>query len=153
MITIRDISLDDNLHDIAAEINSAAWDEDNDLVEFDADSLQFYLERQDTVFLVCFEETAAGRVLLGMASARVEVKPYAREFWLYVDEVDVCADQRKKGAGRQIMQHLISLAAERGCTEVWLGTEFDNFPANALYHSLDPDDTGSVIGYTWETDE
>jgi aminoglycoside 6'-N-acetyltransferase I len=81
------------------------------------------------------------------------MKPYGKELWLYVDEVDVCANQRKKGAGKLIMQTLIEMAKSVGCEEVWLGTEVENAPANALYRSLDPDEVSTVIGYTYETDE
>ena len=73
-----------------------------------------------------------------------------KERWLYVDEVDVCADQRQKGAGKAIMEKLIALAETADCEEVWLGTEADNLAANALYRSLDPDDIGEVVGYTFE---
>ena len=47
---------------------------------------------------------------------------------------------------------LIEFAEQSGCEEVWLGTEVENAPANALYQSLDPDDVANVIGYTYETD-
>ena len=90
---------------------------------------------------------------MGMASGRFEIKPYGQERWLYVDEVDVCADQRQKGAGKAIMQRLIELAEQAGCEELWLGTEVDNAAANALYRSLQPDDVSQVVGYTFETDE
>ena len=88
-----------------------------------------------------------------MASSRIEIKPYDQELWLYVDEVDVCSDQRQKGAGKAIMSKLIEIAKDKGCEEVWLGTEVDNLPANALYRLLDPDDVANVVGYTFETDE
>jgi ribosomal protein S18 acetylase RimI-like enzyme len=83
----------------------------------------------------------------------MEIKPYDKERWLYVDEVDVCSEQRKKGAGKAIMRKLIEIAEDTGCDEVWLGTEVDNQPANALYRSLDPDEVEQFIGYTYETDE
>ena len=65
----------------------------------------------------------------------------------------MCADQRKKGAGKAMMNKLIEIARAQGCEELWLGTEVDNSPANALYKSLDPDDVAQVVGYTFETDE
>ncbi len=89
---------------------------------------------------------------LGIASARLEIKPYDKMRWLYVDEVDVCADQRKKGAGKAIMRKLIEIARDTGCEEVWLGTEVDNQAVNALYRSLDPDDVAQVIGYAYKMD-
>ena len=148
---IRQITAADDLTRITDQINRCAWDEDNEISEYDANSLASYLERQDTVFVVCWEDEAE-QVLLGMASSRIEIKPYAGERWLYVDEVDVSAAHRRKGAGKQIMQFLIDFAEDNNCEEVWLGTEADNEPAKALYRSLDPDDVADVVGFTWETD-
>ena len=153
MIRVVEVTLTDDLDSIVAEINAAEWDEDNAISPYDGDSLRAYLERQDSVFVACHETGGEAPVLMGMASGRIEMKPYQRELWLYVDEVDVCVNQRQKGAGKQIMKFLIDLAERRGCDEVWLGTEFDNEPAIALYRSLDPDDVAEVVGFTWETDE
>ena len=147
------VSLADDLGKLVAEINAASWEESNEISPYDADSLSAYLERQDTVFVACHSNQEGTGCLLGIASARFELKPYAGERWLYVDEVDVCADQRRNGAGAALMRKLIELAQIEGCEEVWLGTEVDNKPANALYRSLAPDDVSAVIGYTYETDE
>ena len=144
------VSASDDLAAIVADINKAQWDEANALPEFDEDSLRAYLQRQDTIFLTCYDSDG---VLMGIASSRVEMKAYNQELWLYVDEVDVCADQRQKGAGKAIMESLIDIAEENDCEELWLGTEVDNHPANALYRALDPDDVAEVVGYTWETDD
>jgi len=70
-----------------------------------------------------------------------------------VDELDVCANQRKRGAGTAIMQKLLEHAENAGCEEVWLGTEVDNTAANALYSSLNPDEVEQFIGYTYELDD
>ena len=142
-------------HDLAKlveEINRSAWDERNEMSTYDEGALRAYLDRQDTVFVACFEAAPLRSKLMGMGSARLELKPYGHERWLYVDEVDVCADQRQKGAGKRIMQKLIEIAEKRGCDEVWLGAEVGNDPANALYRSLHPDDVSEVVGYTFETD-
>ncbi len=141
-----------DLERLVKEINCAAWDEANEMSEYDRDSLLAYLNRQDTLFITCLEVNESNRTLLGMASSRIEIKPYGKELWLYVDEVDVCADQRQKGVGKKIMQYLIDYAEVKGCEEVWLGTELDNHPANALYKSLDPDDVSDIVGYTYEMD-
>ena len=143
------ITLADDLVRLVDDINQASWDEANEISTYDEHSLKVYLERQDTLFVACYEE----EVLMGMASCRIEIKPYGEELWLYVDEVDVCADQRQKGAGKSIMKKLIAIAEAEGCEEVWLGTEVDNTPANALYKSLKPDDIAAVVGYTFETDD
>lgn len=149
----KEITLDDDLYSLVGEINNASWDEANVMSKYDYESLKRYLERADTIFIACHERSEQGAVLLGIASSRIEMKPYGMELWLYVDEIDVCVDQRQKGAGKLIMQTLIGIAEREGCEEVWLGAEVENASANALYRSLDPDEVTKVIGYTYETNE
>jgi ribosomal protein S18 acetylase RimI-like enzyme len=151
MLRVSQITLEDDLDGLVDQINKAVWDDANDMAVYDTDSLRAYLERQDTILIACHEQTDAGSVLMGIASSRLELKPYDKERWLYVDEVDVCVDQRKKGAGKLIMKTLIKIAEDRGCLEVWLGTEVDNDAANALYRSLGPDDESRFVGYAFET--
>ncbi len=152
MIVVERVGADDNLQVLVDEINAAAWDDANEISVYTVDALAAYLGRADTVFIACHESRGGARTLLGMASARIEMKPYEHELWLYVDEVDVCADQRQRGAGKALMSKLLEIARDGGCVEVWLGTEVDNEPANALYRALDPDDVDAVVGYTYETD-
>ncbi len=153
MIAVRIITIDDNLPQLVEEINQASWDDANEMSKFDVEALAAYLKRQDTLFVACHDIAENDRTLLGIASSRLEMKPYDNARWLYVDEVDVCADQRKKGAGKAIMRKLIEIANDTDCKEVWLGTEVDNHAANALYRTLDPDEIAHVIGYTYETDK
>ena len=153
MIVVEIISKDDDLTKLAEEINSAQWDEANEISQYDTAALWEYLNHQGTVFLACHEVVEGGKTLLGIASSRIEIKPYGRERWLYVDEVDVCADQRRRGAGKAMMKRLFEIAADADCEEVWLGTEVTNGAANALYRSLGPDEVDQVIGYTYELDD
>ncbi len=150
MIIAERITSDHDLDRLAGEINRASWDDANDMTAYDAEALAAHLDRQDTVFIACHQVGGPFRTLLGIASGRVEIKPYDHERWLYVDEVDVAVDQRRKGAARAIMQELFGIAKGAGCVEVWLGTELDNEPANALYASLDPSECETFVGYTWE---
>ncbi|TGD76236.1 GNAT family N-acetyltransferase [Mangrovimicrobium sediminis] len=140
------VTICDDLDHLVQQINCASWDDSNEVCEYDVESMKEYLQRQDTVFVACHDTEGT---LLGIASSRIEIKPYGRELWLYVDEVDVCSDKRRKGAAKLIMQTLIGIARTRGCKELWLGAEVDNMPANALYHSLHPDQVASVVGYTY----
>lgn len=151
-MNVKAVTLEDDLDKIVANINASSWDSANEISGYTASSLRAYLEREDTIFLACYETAWADSALLGIASSRIEIKPYGKERWLYVDEVDVCADKRQKGVGKFIMQKLMEIAKDEGCEEIWLGTEADNRPANALYRSLNPDDIAKVIGYTYETD-
>ena len=153
MIHVSLITRADDLSKIVDEINHASWDRANEMSVYDVESLFTYLERQDTLFVTCHDIASEPRTLLGIASARIEIKPYGRELWLYVDEVDVCSDQRRKGAGKAIMQKLIEIANEKRCEEVWLGAEVANMAANALYLSLKPDEVTQVVGYTFAINE
>jgi ribosomal protein S18 acetylase RimI-like enzyme len=147
------IKLEDDLPALVHDINSAQWDVANEMTEYKAEDLADYLRRQDTVFIACYDTESRHRSLLGIASARIQIKPYDKELWLYIDEVDVCADQRQKGAGKAMMRALIAIARENGCQEVWLGTEVDNTSANALYKSLKPDEIEQFVGYSYRVDE
>jgi ribosomal protein S18 acetylase RimI-like enzyme len=149
MLIVSVITIHDDLQRLVNEINQASWDDANDMSDYEALALQAYLEREDTLFVAC-HDVDGDRTLLGIASSRLEVKPYDGSRWLYVDEVDVCADQRRKGAGKAIMRKLIEFAEAAGCEEVWLGTEVDNHAANALYRSLDPAEAEKFMGYTFE---
>lgn len=153
MIIVKLITTDDDLSQLVDEINQAVWDNTNDMSVYDVDALTAYINRQDTLFIACHDTTEVGRTLMGMASARLEIKPYNSARWLYVDEVDVCSDQRKKGAGKALMRKLIELAAKAGCDDVWLGTESDNHAANALYRSLEPSDVAQIVAYTYNAQE
>lgn len=150
MINVNILTPSANLSQIVHEINHASWDRANEMSVYDVESLSAYLARQDTVFVTCYDSSSDLPTLLGMASARIEIKPYGKELWLYVDEVDVCADQRRKGAGKAMMRKLLAIADEKGCAEVWLGAEAENTAANALYLSLEPDEVSQVVGYTFE---
>jgi len=153
MIDVNIITPSDDLRKIVHEINHASWDSANEMSVYDVESLSTYLEREDTLFITCHNISSDPPTLLGIASSRIEIKPYGKELWLYVDEVDVCSDQRRKGAGKAMMQKLIEIANEKGCEEVWLGAEVENMAANALYRSLKPATVSRVVGYTFEINE
>ena len=149
MIKAEQITPTHDLQRLVTEINEGSWDDANDMTPYDSDELAAYLDREDTVFVACHQVDGPSRTLLGIASGRVETKPYDRERWLFVDEVDVVVDHRRKGVGRTIMERLFAIAGQAGCVEVWLGTEVDNHPANGLYGSLDPTERETFIGYAW----
>ena len=152
MITVSVITINDDLKQLVEEINQASWDDADDMSLFDVDALSAYLESQGTRFVACHDIVDGDRTLFGIASARLEMKPYDKTRWLYVDEVDVCTNQRQKGAGKAMMRKLIEIAKIANCKEVWLGTELDNHAANALYNSLNPDEVAQFIGYAYEID-
>ena len=148
-IEIRRITRLDDLKALVTLINRAEWDKDNDIDPYSVAALEAYLSKEDTVFVVA-TTTEGEQELVGMASGRIELKPYDQLKWLYIDEVDTCASQRRRGVGKALMVRLLDIARESDCKEVWLGTESTNVAANALYKSLVPDEVDQVVGYLFE---
>lgn len=153
MFVVNEITKTDDIEQLVTEINQSAWDDANEMSHYDVESLSAYLNRQDTIFLACHDTESTPPTLLGLASSRLEIKPYGKELWLYVDEVDVCADQRRKGVGTMLMAKFMEIAKEKGCEEIWLGAEAENAAADALYRSLKPNHIADVIGYTYAVEK
>jgi aminoglycoside 6'-N-acetyltransferase I len=77
---------------------------------------------------------ADGQVV-GMASA-VECLHPDKLPQLFINEVGVSPEYRRRGIGRRLVLALMDLGRERGCEAAWVGTEADNLPARACYRSL-----------------
>ena len=150
---VKLITTKDDLPLLVSQINAAQWDEVNEIQQYNADALRAYLERADTVFVACFLHSDEETVFAGMASARLEHKPYDDTRWLYIDEVDTCSNLRKRGVGTAMMNKLKAIADDLDCDEIWLGADRDNTDANTFYESLKPDSIDPVVGYTFELEE
>jgi ribosomal protein S18 acetylase RimI-like enzyme len=144
-LTVRRITVSDDMDLLAGDINAAEWDDENDMGDYSAGSLAAFVADKHRVLVVA---RCAGQ-LAGIASAAVQLKPYENQFWLYVDEVDVAVNYRKQGVGKAMMSELLRIGDKHDCTELWLGTEQDNGPAMKLYQSLDPDETEPFVGFTF----
>ncbi|PWW10109.1 GNAT family N-acetyltransferase [Mangrovibacter plantisponsor] len=145
----RIFSLGDDLEKIISDINNASWDASNQIFGYSESALRNYLSMEGVIFLSCYSSGGNDEKLLGISSSRIEMKPYNNDCWLYIDEIDVCMDQRQKGVGKFIMQKLLQLAREHNCKEVWLGAESENHAANMLYNSMNPDEVSEIIGYSY----
>ena len=86
-----------------------------------------------------------GRVI-GKSSAIVHKRPDKPDE-LYLDEIDVIPEHRRRGIAKKILDHMLVLADERGCEECWLGTEKDNIAARKLYESNGAKAEGIVLYY------
>ena len=146
---VKEIKASDDLEKLILDINSASWDESNDIQCYSVSSLIAYLERKDTWFLACYLECDGQNTLLGIASARLEWKPYADRPWLYVDEIDTCCNHRRKGVATELMLTFFNLAKDKDCEVVWLGAESTNLAAQKLYQSLKPQNAELFVGYTF----
>lgn len=73
-------------------------------------------------------------LVVGKATAMVHRRP-DKEDELYLDEIDVIPDLRRKGIAKMMLEKVLEMADAWGCEECWLGTEKDNIPARKLYES------------------
>lgn len=67
---------------------------------------------------------------------------------LYVDEVGVTSRFQRQGIAKQMMEEMLVWGRERGCEEVWLGTEPENVPARALYARFA--EAEPIMMYQWD---
>ncbi len=146
-IEITKVSPEDDLVELIDQINSAQWSAANEIAEgeYTVEGLHRYLQQSGHLFL-CARTNGK---FAGMAAAAILDKAYANSRWLYVDELDVAADCRRLGVGTALMRYLLSLAREKRCVELWLGTETDNLAAKALYESLKPSEIEPFVGFNY----
>lgn len=146
MINIKRVSAQDDLNKIISDIQKAKWVEASEISpeDYSFEHLISFLSNIESVFVVAY----CNKQFAGMASAKLLNKPNG-DIWLYIDEVDVCEDKQRQGVGKELITYLLKFAQESDCDEVWIGTEVDNIPANALYNSLNPSEIQKCIGYTY----
>src|SRR5918911_972428 len=72
------------------------------------------------------------------------------EMFLY--ELGVDEAFRRQGIGRQLTESLATLAHERGCYGMWVGTEPDNVAALATYRSAGATSSDPFVVLTWDFD-
>ena len=73
--------------------------------------------------------------VVGFASAIHYIHP-DKDPELWVNEVGVLDDVRRKGIAKKLVGRLLGLGSELGCKEAWVFTEGDNDPAIGLYESV-----------------
>jgi ribosomal protein S18 acetylase RimI-like enzyme len=146
VLTVKRIGEQDDLAGLVADINGAHWDDANDMGAYQVTDLAAYLRRTDTAFFACYQ----GARFLGMGSGRLEMKPYDRARWFYLDELDVVVNGRRQGAGSALLEAFLAHAEALGCEELWLGTELQNDAARALYDAAGPQERASFLGYTFK---
>ncbi len=86
---------------------------------------------------------------VGFASATILLHP-DKPPHLFLQELGVDEDHRRRGVATKIMETAIAFAGEMDLLPLWLAAEADDDQANTFYRSL-PDKTerGSIV-YEWE---
>ena len=92
--------------------------------------------------------TQAGRVV-GFASGAILRHP-DKPPSLFVNEVSVAEDMRRRGIATELCQRLLAEARGRRLRGIWLATEDHNTAARALYRGLEARETAGIVVYDWE---
>jgi aminoglycoside 6'-N-acetyltransferase I len=74
-------------------------------------------------------------VVVGFASAVHYVHP-DKPPQLWINEVGVSPSHLRQGIATRVLNALLSVGRELGCTEAWVLTSETNAPARALYQSI-----------------
>jgi ribosomal-protein-alanine N-acetyltransferase len=69
------------------------------------------------------------------------------EMFLY--ELSVHPEHRKRGVGRALVDALAELARARGCYGMWVGTEADNAAALATYRAAGATGPEECVVFSW----
>lgn len=83
-------------------------------------------------------------LVVGQARAIVHLHPDEPDE-LYIDNLGVSPGHQRRGIARKLMQALFDWGKERGCIELWLGTEGDNESGLGFYRALELDETPMSI--------
>ena len=86
--------------------------------------------------------------LVGFASGTVLRHP-DKAPQLFINEVGVATNQRRKGIATALVTRLIARSAEMGCASAWLATDAESDAASALYRSLGACETDGIVVYDW----
>lgn len=85
-----------------------------------------------------------GDTIVGFASAVHYVHPdKPRELW--VNEVSVAPNYRRRGLGKAIIAHLLNHGRKLGCSEAWVLTDADNNAARALYRASGGEESECIM--------
>jgi ribosomal protein S18 acetylase RimI-like enzyme len=72
------------------------------------------------------------------------------EMFLY--ELGVAAEHRRRGIGRNLVAGLAELARERGCYGMWVLTDRDNAAGLATYRAAGADEDEDAVMLSWSFD-
>jgi ribosomal protein S18 acetylase RimI-like enzyme len=103
-----------------------------------------FLAAEDHHLLAAFE----GDVVVGFVSGVETTHPdKGTEMFLY--ELGVHEDHRRRGTARALVTALADLARERGCYGMWVGVDPDNEAALATYRSAGAETPEPAVIITW----
>ncbi|MDJ0768516.1 MAG: GNAT family N-acetyltransferase [Ilumatobacter sp.] len=109
-----------------------------------------FLADPNTLVLGAFDVASGVPLPVGWAWA-VGIRQPNGWSMAYLHQLDVVASHRRRGIGRQLVEHAMAVARQRGHDRFWLSTGGHNEVANAMYASLGGErkELGDV-NYWWQ---
>ena len=106
----------------------------------DLNYLAGYLEESNHILCVA----VVNGLVVGQVRAIIHKHPY-NPAELYIDNAGVAPAYQRQGIAKQLVTEIARLGQQRGCMDIWVGTESDNESAQALYQSFGLDMTDMVM--------
>ncbi len=92
--------------------------------------------------------------VIGYALAYRFPSLYASDYLAYLYDIEVLEVYRRKGAGRLLMETLLTHLKSDGVSELWLGTATDNIEGQALFSATGGIKSGETFNdFTFELTE
>lgn len=96
----------------------------------DIDRIDTFLESNLDYVVACIEDNEIIGFLLAY-----ELQRFDKNNMMYIHEVDVLQEYRRRGVGRQMIEEIIRICKERGLCKMFLITNKSNVPACRLYET------------------
>ena len=106
----------------------------------DLNYLAGYLEESNHILCVA----VVNGLVVGQVRAIIHKHP-DNPAELYIDNAGVAPTYQRQGIAKQLVTEIARLGQQRGCMDIWVGTESDNESAQALYQSFGLDMTDMVM--------
>jgi ribosomal protein S18 acetylase RimI-like enzyme len=104
-----------------------------------------FLASEGHHLLVAFGD---GEAPIGFVSGVETTHPdKGTEMFLY--ELSVHEDHRRRGVGKALVEALVELARDRGCYGMWVATELDNDAALATYRAAGAEPPEAFVTLSW----
>lgn len=108
--------------------------------------LEKFIDDPRHLMMLAIEDGA----VVAMASA-VEYFHPDKKPQLWINEIGVTPNKRRRGIGKRLIEALVKDAASRGCVYVWVGTQTGNTAAQATFASVpDAEAPQPFLLYEWD---
>jgi ribosomal protein S18 acetylase RimI-like enzyme len=69
---------------------------------------------------------------------------------MFIYELGVAPDARRRGVATKLVRALATIARERGCYGMWVGTESDNVAGQATYRRAGASEEAPFVLLSWD---